>query len=604
MPPKKKTSKKSIKPASLVDDPSSSQSIEAVFPIQRAPIPKRPIFKAIRCRSSDMDRVRLMKVKLWRAYSFHIHQENRKYNYSRDSKEDIYDLLTSKTSQKCLKSIKSLSLDFAKNLVTFKRFLSQKFKLNKLHLPIPFVRPALKILKTSTNPGLKSLSMENSKSTLSFYDPWKEIAKIDKDHLRCISSFKSLEQISFNPEICLNELSLLSPILKLGKLKSLKNGKESPFPLVERTSFRKKLQNLSFATFNWLPDHPVFSGLINLKNILTLHLFVFLKPRTYGSVEPTQIVDFTLFSRLLNLESLSLNIGEDIILIINDLTFLKNLKNFSLQKKYLPSFKNFELQLLPKLESLQIMSPAPFDPLFYKNLLSKVPNLRSLNLTITLQNLNSLFEKSSYDFSLEKLSLDIKDIEKTLPETISAFLKDQQNLKSLTLTFAKSCSSFLEPIMRSIQSLTSLENFKLDTGCRIELIDNQIPLLNETLAKLENLRFLDFQSPQHIIGTIEILPFIDILNKHQKFTALVLDIKFLKEKMPRECLEKFKELVKNSIKFKIFNLLVRGFTRPKEIELEKILGYDISYWEDSQKTIFPPPPERFSLDKYNVTARS
>ncbi len=72
MPPKKKDSKKSLKLVPASED-NPSQSIET-FPIQKYSIPRKPIYKAIRCTTDT--RARLIRAKLWKAHSLHFYDPN------------------------------------------------------------------------------------------------------------------------------------------------------------------------------------------------------------------------------------------------------------------------------------------------------------------------------------------------------------------------------------------------------------------------------------------------------------------------------------------------------------------------------------------------
>ena len=588
MPPKKKDSKKSLKPAPS-EDPS--QSIETTtFPIEKHSIPKKPIYKAIRCTTET--RARLIQVKLWKAHYLYLadplHGKPASDPSDPDIKNNLYNLMSSKTSRKALKTVRKLSLDKHIKFIALKRFLTQKFKLERLRIGFPVGPPILNMLKNSIYPDIKDLVL-NESCFNRYYQKgtWESLL----DFLSC---FKFVRALSLNPFLQ-NSIpqSTTFSIPKLRKLKRLEWQQYFELFLFEPKFSRhlSALQDLTFNSHNLLADHALYSSLIPLSNIRNLTLLI----NSPYQDQPSDRIDFASLSKLVNLESFSLSYSSTYNLVIDDFSFLYNLKKLSLHKSTMTSILFTppldSLGNLPKLESLELSSfkDGVLDRTFFKNLLSKTPNLKALSISLSAHSLNQVLEEGLFDFSLEKLSLRTHKI--TIPfiafsKSLSSFIKQNSNLKGLGLYFSESYHDFLEPIMKCVKSLNGLEDFKLALGKPIELQDRKIPLLKDVISKLESLRSIHLELPEHSFDSREVSGFTTAFMKHERLEKLVLHVGFTK--VSDESYKKFVELIRDAKKIKSLKLCIKGCPEEKEKKLEKALGYDISYWEYSGMKISSP----------------
>ena len=336
--------------------------------------------------------------------------------------------------------------------------------------------------------------------------------------------------------------------------------------------YLRKLQALQLFTQTLLSDHLLFSSQIPLHQIQNLALEI--------NSTNLPVLDFALLSKFSNLESLSLSFRYSGEAYIHDFSFLFNLKKFSFQTCGPIIASNSLQKNLPKLESLEIKSfgSSCSHLTFYKNLILKAPNIKTLKIFFPAQSLPELLE---FDFSLAELSLGVPEINAPFipfSKNLSAFLQKNSNLKSLQLYFHESYHDFLEPIMRSIQSLKGIESFKLELKRPLELKDCKIPLLSDVVTKLEGLKSIHLEVPDHIFDSKEVSSLANTLMKCERLEKLVLNAVFMK--ISDASFGKFMEFVRNAKGIKSKDLCIKGCSEEKKKQLEKALGYDISYWED------------------------
>jgi len=490
--------------------------------------------------------------------------------------------MSSKTSKKALKDLRRLTLDQSINFLPLQKFLTQKFRLDKLQLHLLIEPRIINMLQASINPDLKNLVVKTS-----IYTNWVSPTDTRAHLLRLLSYFKLLQHLSLYPSLLQstpqNSLFLIPKLAKLKLLEWLQDGRTNCFPLFlldpKISKYFTQLQDLSLLTPSWLPDHPLFSSLVPLHNLKAFSLTI------PDSGPPS--VDFTLLSKFQNLESFSLTVHSTVDLVINDFAFLTNLKRFSFRKTTLTTslyssiITPDSIENLPKLESLEIISyfASPYDLAFYKNLASKAPNIKALSIVLPSDSLNELFEEASLNFSLEKFSLRIQRLTApfiALSKNLSAFLKENPHFKNLELYFSDCYASFLEPIMKCVKSLTRLETLKFGLRRPIELQDRKILLLKDVISKPEDLRLIHLEFPQHSFDSREVSGLVNSFMKLGRLERLALNTRFVK--VSDESFGKFVEFVRNAKRIKSMKLRIKGCPEEKERELEKALGYDISYW--------------------------
>ena len=520
MPPKKKIASKqtSNQETSSFSKQLLAKSSNITLPPNCPKIQKRPHFRYV-----DFDRLRRaqhIRVKFWKFRSFKLSRfvsEPKPTFLSRENQENeekkkFENTFKSSTIKRSLKLIKRIYLNFL--LFSKYRFLLQFCKsraLNAIDLEFPPTDKLKGLFNVLMNPKLKNCSLiSNSESLTNQLNP----------HL--VGSFRKLRNCNLLIKRRMNRLKILlntDKLLSEGTNGQLVRMRQDPrcsfvsnYAMINAPNSIERISSHCSRTFMYkeishLPPLP------NLKDLQFVE----------HNLETSEIIDLSFLGQSLKLERLSIRLHSQRIGILDYLTNLPSLKDFSFHSSIQSSLDR--LPNLTKLEkfSLQLTEPTLFTMKHIRSFISNNKDLKSLSLSLPIQNIGDIFEGGEDDDRnlplppIESLHLTLlprqrlcADAAKTIAET----LKKLVSIKQLSIRIEHSSAHINEILLKQgVASVKSLEEFRLKYYESGGQEYDKFKHLKNIFINLENLKALELDLSCSIISSGKFSSILDGLSR-------------------------------------------------------------------------------------------
>jgi len=556
-----------IHPPKLLS-PQTSSSLPLKTPQK---IPSRPTFRTLTLNTQPThQQAQKLRVKLWKTLSLKaFYQDDKSQDLDNPFQEGDFPLLSSPMLRKSLKPLKRLELHSPVKQKSVKRLLVQRFRLHKAVISLDIKTKNTRMINKSIHPCLQVLLMK-APSSLTHVYRWR-------NHIKIIGNFSRIKEFLYSYSFVNKIKNTHLKRIRLPALRKLTLQQKHSHGILHVDVLKSfsSLQELSLSTtyLNYKTSFQLQS--LNLSTLKKLNLYIEGYP--YGNTQLT----FAPLIQCVNLTSLTLHLsgiqGQSLTNMIN----FPLLKKLSLKQTSLTSLCTSQptTEPPPCLENLEKLilssSYGPYDVNYYQRFLSQAKNLKQLALEFTLDELNIL-TKDPLPFSLESLSVNILTAFDSWSdsENLAGFIQGQRSLKNFSLVLNKNYSQVLDPLMKAIYSLGSLEKFKLDVGVSVQ--DLQAMDWNEFLMMIERLKSIELDMAFYKINSRDLSSLTQamIRNRNLKELKYNVNVKGVSEVAFKEFVG-FLEVMKGLEKFKVN---IKGCPEESEEELSELLQEKVGFW--------------------------
>jgi len=562
MPPK-------IKPA-----PTKLQKQEAPTQIIRQPelkrIPKGPIFRQnVEYNGKNLELHQQIRAKLWKLHSCKLK----------------YFKFKSPTFLKSLKYLKKLKIDtnyLPKELLSsqFGPFLKfcESLRLDSLHLAYhPKLKPQhFRVFRAFRNSRLRDFTLDMC-SYFYYYSQQNEIRPKFLNAFRRLKKCNLLLLTSEQIKMLLNTDKLLSwkKLHRCGPIKPKSETETSsrwvlkniPKSLVKIHSVLKPLLHQNKA-----PDLP------SLPNLRKLGLVLDYSSHYYPYDYETHVSNFSFIKNLPKLESLNIKLEKcelDSLDFLVDLPCLKELA-FAYNQS---NTKQRPILNLPNLVNLEILRLDLKEPSILAidhitSLISNNPNLRSLDLNLSIQNLGVIFAGDDLFLPrLETLSIDINSIQKPYIEeaqNIAKALKKHHFVEKLQINLEQSHADLNEVLLEGgLAHMKSVQDLTLKCEKAGGLKGKKFQYLKDVFKNLVSLTSLELDVSSDLLRPPEINSFLVDLGQLKNLKKFWLSARLLK--MTRANLDQLSSYLVSIKHFKNLQIRLKGVSQKEENELKNDL---------------------------------
>ena len=512
---------------------SSQGFLEQSFQVTPKRIPMKPNFRYVDYENQEW--AQQIQVKFWKIHSCNLSRIYLKppslaemlglvrSNFERKEKlEDI--LLKHSTTKKSLKYLKRIK--FCSKLASSNRFFNKLCKTLKLDtLSLSIMSPG----KISTRLE-KAIMTSKLKYCLLIYESGTLIHDLDAG---LISSFRKLNKSNLFVSIHQNNFKMLLDTNKLLPWTILFRRNQIDFPHISNHPVfvaPNSIKRISYQSDDWKGRNFTFT-LPQLPNLQQLSLSWKILANNETSVNLSFIKQYS------KLQSLSLKLLDREAETLDFLAGLPCLKELYLHFKQSsviqrPLTRNFPR--LTKLEKFGLFLDEPirltFDNL--KNLIYKNKDLKSLDLSLTIQNIGLLLkENENLAFpAVEKLRLYFIRCERSDTESMNKIIKTLKRLdsiKQIEIEFAQSFAELNTMLFKEgLAFMKTLESLTLKYHQLGELDLNNFKSFQCIFESLKSLKALDLDFGQDNLSPEEFGPILDGLCglKHLKKLRLTGEV--------------------------------------------------------------------------------
>ena len=536
---------------------------------QHLSLPRIPINKPHFRYAADYDRIskaQLIKVKFWKLHSFRLvnfYQEPDKsqgFDQIQKSHKKFQDTLNTSTIKKCLKHVKKITI-LQREILKRQSFLQfcSTLKLNRLHLSMTSEIEPFKTLKRFMNSKLRYcvLSYPFSYQT-EHLDP--QTASLFRRMRKCrlfVTSFFHKVQMLINTD----QLRSWTRSFSSQLTHILPNIPDC----LEKISY--EFREKSYTKLE------VITSLPPLPNLKELHL------KFDGSLQQKKPIDLSFIAQYSNLESLKIHLISAEASNWDSLSKLSGLKEFDFTSQKYFSFQKQPVGSLPNFTMLEKIRLSMEDPFVFgigdiRDLLQRSKNLQSLELNLSIQNINSILRELVLPH-IEKLKLSPFFVNRSTSDEakkLAEILRAHDSIKEFELDF-ETCQGDLNAILfkEGLPEMRSLESFTLNYRWpqRGEPQGNNFIYLQGIFTNLKNLRSLNLMICKDTLGPQEFTSILDGLSKLKSLEKFGFAAKFAP--LTSADSMKFHEFLVSLRYLKVLDLRLHGISEKETNRLKQAL---------------------------------